>query len=65
MAMFCAGEPEPVYPSVVEPASHGAVEIGWPSHLAPFLSEVKVPIPAGHAYATAFYPAGARASVAE
>eukprot|EP00974_Lingulodinium_polyedra_P021936 2117776-Lingulodinium_polyedra.AAC.1 len=30
-----AGDVEPAYPSVVEPVcEHGAVELGWPGHLA-------------------------------
>eukprot|EP00974_Lingulodinium_polyedra_P103102 9980571-Lingulodinium_polyedra.AAC.1 len=40
------GDVEPAYPLAVEPTnSHGAVEIGWPSHLAMLFPEGKTPIP--------------------
>eukprot|EP00974_Lingulodinium_polyedra_P125433 11194480-Lingulodinium_polyedra.AAC.1 len=35
------GDVEPAYPLVVEPVSkHGAVEFGWPGHLAVLFPEV-------------------------
>eukprot|EP00974_Lingulodinium_polyedra_P094202 9128319-Lingulodinium_polyedra.AAC.1 len=60
------GDVEPAYPLAVEPINnHGAVEIGWPSHLAMLLPLVKTPIPEGYTYVTTYYPTGARASVVE
>eukprot|EP00974_Lingulodinium_polyedra_P112980 10936168-Lingulodinium_polyedra.AAC.1 len=57
---------EPAYPLAVEPINNrGAMEIGWPSHLAMLLPGVKTPIPEGYAYVTTYYPTGARASVVE
>eukprot|EP00974_Lingulodinium_polyedra_P005037 472701-Lingulodinium_polyedra.AAC.1 len=42
------GDMEPVYPLAVEPErNHGAVEIGWPGHLAMLLPDVTTPIPEG------------------
>eukprot|EP00974_Lingulodinium_polyedra_P102549 9929890-Lingulodinium_polyedra.AAC.1 len=43
------GDMEPAYPLAVEPIHrHGAVEIGWPCHLAMLLPEVKTPTPEGY-----------------
>eukprot|EP00974_Lingulodinium_polyedra_P045793 4390667-Lingulodinium_polyedra.AAC.1 len=61
-----AGDMEPAYPLAVEPAcDHGAVDIGWPGHLAMLLPDVSTQVPEGHTYVTTFYPTCARASVVE
>eukprot|EP00974_Lingulodinium_polyedra_P111606 10794359-Lingulodinium_polyedra.AAC.1 len=60
------GDMEPAYPLAVEPVcQHGAVELGWPGHLALLLHEVSTQVPEGYTYVTTFYPTGARASVVE
>eukprot|EP00974_Lingulodinium_polyedra_P010065 967786-Lingulodinium_polyedra.AAC.1 len=57
---------EPVYPLEVEPERHqGAVELGWPGHLAMLLPDVTTPIPEGCTYVVTYYPTGARSAVVE
>eukprot|EP00974_Lingulodinium_polyedra_P036735 3522140-Lingulodinium_polyedra.AAC.1 len=61
-----AGDIEPAYPLAVEPVcGHGAVELGWPGHLALLFPEVSTQVPEGCFYVTTFYPTSARASVVE
>eukprot|EP00974_Lingulodinium_polyedra_P026413 2548490-Lingulodinium_polyedra.AAC.1 len=64
--MIYIGDMEPAYFSVVETVfERGAVELGWPSHLAMLLPEVTARVPDGYTYVTSFYPTGARVSVLE
>ena len=58
------GDLEPIYPLAVEPErNHGAVEIGWPGHLAMLLPGVTAPVPEGCTYVVTYYPTGARSAV--
>eukprot|EP00974_Lingulodinium_polyedra_P052088 5011664-Lingulodinium_polyedra.AAC.1 len=60
------GDMEPVHPLAVEPERHqGAVEIGWPGHLAMLLPDVTTPIPEGFTYVVTYYPTGAHSAVVE
>eukprot|EP00974_Lingulodinium_polyedra_P064083 6189666-Lingulodinium_polyedra.AAC.1 len=51
------GDMEPVYPLVVDPVfKHGAVELGWPSHLAMLLPEVTTQVQNCYTYVTISMP---------